>query len=330
MPRTDDVAPVEVAPGVHRIDTPLGARFTSLYVVTGPAGVLLYDTGIDGTIPAHVLPALELLGRRSDEVVAVIVSHCDVDHFGGVADAREAFANARIVAGALDVPVIEDYERYVTERARGFVADYGWDEDPAVLAWCRSVTREGRLDGAAADGERIDLGGDRVVEVLAVPGHSRGHVAVDVPWANAVIVGDAVLAASVDLADGTPAFPPTYRHVDDYLETVARLERLDRGLLLTAHYPVMRGEAAGAFLARSREFAERLDRLVADALATMPDGLTFADLLAAVNPIAGGWPADGTEGALAFPVAGHLERLIAEGRALRVGERDGVAVWATA
>ncbi|MGH3705837.1 MAG: MBL fold metallo-hydrolase [Agromyces sp.] len=329
-PQTDAVAPVEVASGVHRIESPLGERFTSLYLVAGPAGVLLYDTGVDGTIPAHVLPALGMLGRTADEVTAVVVSHCDVDHFGGVADAREAFANARIVAGADDVPLIEDYDRYLTERARGFVADYGWDEDPAVLDWCRSVTREGALDGVAADGERIDLGADRVVEVLSVPGHSHGHVAIDVPWADAVLVGDAVLADSVDLADGTPAFPPTYRYVDDYLATVARLEGLDRGLLLTAHYPTMHTDASRAFLARSREFVERLDQLVTDALTAAPAGSTFAELLAQLNSVAGRWPVAGTEGALAFPVAGHLERLTGRGLARRVGERDGVAIWAAA
>jgi glyoxylase-like metal-dependent hydrolase (beta-lactamase superfamily II) len=327
---TDPQSPaeaVEVAQGVHRIDTPLGERYASLYLVTGPDAIVLYDTGVDGTIPAQVLPALARLGRTPGEVSTVVVSHCDVDHFGGVADARDAFPNARIVAGAADVPLIEQYDRYLAERARGFVDEYGWDEDEAVLEWCRAVTREAPLDGAAEDGELIDLGGGRVVEILAVPGHSHGHVAVDVPDADAVLVGDAVLAASVDLADGTPAFPPTYRYVDDYLATVSRLEALDRDLLLTAHYPTARGDDARAFLARSRDFADRLDVLVTDALTTAPEGLTFAELLAHLNSIAGDWPVTGTEGALAFPVAGHLERLIAAGRARRLGERGGVAVW---
>lgn len=322
--------PREVAPGVHRIDTPLGERIASLYLITGPAGVLLYDTGIDGTIPRHVLPVLETIGRSAAEVIAVVVSHCDVDHFGGVADAREAFTGARILAGARDLPLIESYDRYLAERARGFFATYGWDEDPEVLTWCRSVTRAGPLDGATRDGDLIDLGAGRVVEILDVPGHSLGHVAADLPWADAVLVGDAVLAASVDLADGTPAFPPTYRHVDEYLATVARLETLDRSLLLTAHYPTLRGPAGRSFLARSREFAERLDLMVADALAAASEGATLAELLSRLNPRAGRWPASGTEGALAFPVAGHLERLVAQGRARLAGERGGVAVWAAA
>lgn len=318
----------EVAPGIHRIDAPLGDRFASLYLVVGDDGALLYDTGVDGTIPAHVLPAMERLGIRATDVGTVVVSHCDVDHFGGVADARDAFPNARIVAGAGDVPLIEDYERYLSERARGFLDVYGWDEDPAVLEWCRSVTREGPLDGAVADGDLVPLGAGRTAVIRVVPGHSRGHLAVDVPWADAVLVGDAVLGASVDLADGTPAFPPTYRYVDDYLETTRRLVSWDRDLLLTAHYPTMRGDDARAFLARTAAFVDRLDGLLLAELAAAPDGLTLAELLGRLNPTAGGWPSAGTEGALAFPVAGHLERLVDRGRLAVAGERGGAAVWA--
>lgn len=318
---------VEVAPGVHRIDTPLGDRFASLYLLTGDDAALLFDTGVDGTIPAHALPALAQLGVSPEAVSTVVVSHADVDHFGGVADARTAFRNARIVAGAGDVPLIEDYERYVAERARGFVEVYGWDEDPDVLAWCRSVTREGRLDGAAVDGDVVELGGGRTAVIRAVPGHSHGHLAVEAPWADAVLVADAVLGASVNLADGTPAFPPTYRYVDEYLATIARLSAWDHDLLLTAHYPQLQGDDARAFLAQSAAFVERLDGLVVAELAAEPAGLTLAELLARLNPDAGAWPAEGTEGALAFPVAGHLERLVAQGRVTAIGARDGAAVW---
>ncbi|KRC62583.1 hypothetical protein ASE14_01775 [Agromyces sp. Root81] len=319
--------PVELAPGVHRIDTPLGDRYASLYILAGDDTALLYDTGVDGTIPDHVLPALDLLGIDATSVTTVVVSHCDVDHFGGVADARAAFANARIVAGPADRAAIEDFDDYLAHRARGLVDDFGWDEDPAVLEWCRSVTRESRLDGTADDGAEVDLGGGRIAVIRAVPGHTRGHVAVDAPWADALLVADAVLGSSVRLADGSPAFPPTYRYVDDYLDTIAALELTDRELLLTAHYPTMRGDRAREFLAESRAFVGRLESLVAVAI-SRPGGRTLAELVAELNPIAGDWPEHGTQGALAFPVAGHLERLVKSGRAHRAGALGSAAVWA--
>jgi glyoxylase-like metal-dependent hydrolase (beta-lactamase superfamily II) len=323
----DAAVPRELADGLFRIDTPLGARFASVYLLVGDDNVLLYDTGVDGTIPTHVLPALARLGVDPTRVGIVVISHADVDHFGGIADAREQFPRAIVVAGADDIPLINDFDTYLAERGRGFVDDFGWDEDSAVVAWCRSVTREAPVHAAAIDGDTIAIGAGRSAVIRAVPGHSRGHLAVDVPWADAVLVGDAVLARSVDLADGTPAFPPTYRYVDPYLRTIASLERLGRDLLLTAHYPVLQGGDAAGFLQASREFVERLDSLIVAELTDARHPLTLADLLDRLNPIAGVWPTEGTAGALAFPVVGHLERLRDRGRLASAGTRDGVPAW---
>lgn len=317
----------DAAPNIHRIDTPLGNRYASLYLVEGESSLLLYDTGVDGTIPADLPPVLAHLGRGADEVSAVVVSHCDVDHFGGVADAREQFPNARLMSGAADRSLIEDFPTYLSERARGFLHGYGWDEDPAVLEWVTAVTRTTSLDGIVSDGEAFDLGGGVVAVARAVPGHSHGHVAIDVPSADAVMVGDAVLGMSVDSTEGEPLFPPTYRFVDEYESTIQLLQDLGRATLLTAHYPTFRGEAAAAFLDRSAEFVQSLEGLVVSALEAAPDGLTLAELLGVVNPAAGAWPVHGTEGALAFPVVGHLERLQAAHRLRQVALRDGVPVW---
>lgn len=316
-------ASVSIADGLYRVDAPLGDRFASLYLVVGSESILLFDTGTDGMIPGYVIPALASIGAEPRDVRTVVISHCDVDHFGGVSDARERFPRASILAHALDRPAIEDYATYVAERADAFVTGYGWAEDKAVLQWCRSVTRETILDGNAIDGQVVDLGGRQAV-IWHVPGHSRGHTAIEVPSADAILVADAVLGASVNLADGTPAFPPTYRYVDDYLATIARLEAAKHELLLTAHYPQFEGAAAAGFLAESEAFVMKLDALVIDALSAE---LTLAELLAELNPVAGAWPVEGTAGALAFPVVGHLERLVAAGIARRSGERRGVATW---
>lgn len=315
---------VTLADGLHRVDAPIGERFASLYVVVGNTSALLFDTGVDGTIPSHVVPALAEIGVDARDVRTVVVSHCDVDHFGGVADAREAFPRAAIRAHALDRDAIEDYETYLAERARGFRAVYGLDEDEDVLAWCRSVTRESPLDADVVDDESIDLGGRDVV-IWHLPGHSLGSVGVDVPWADAVMISDAALGASVNLADGSPAFPPTYRFVDEYLSTLERLESAGRESLLTAHYPALTGTASRDFLAESRAFVARLDHLVVSELSG--ESRTLAELIEILNPIAGDWPESGTAKALAFPVVGHLERLVLSGAASRSGERNGVATW---
>ena len=55
---------MEIAPGIHRIESPLGVRFMAQYVLAGDARTLLFDTGMPDT-PAGVLrPYLESVGLR--------------------------------------------------------------------------------------------------------------------------------------------------------------------------------------------------------------------------------------------------------------------------
>lgn len=93
----------------------------------------------------------------------------------------------------------------------------------------------------------LDLG-DREVTILHVPGHSPGHIAVHDPLNRALIIGDASLGATVPTADNRPAFPPTYRDVDDYVASAELIRLLHPDLILTAHYPVYEGDATTAFL----------------------------------------------------------------------------------
>jgi glyoxylase-like metal-dependent hydrolase (beta-lactamase superfamily II) len=298
-------------PGVHLVDTALGDRLSTLVLFTGTDAVLQLDAGVDGTTSSAVLPALESAGRRPEEVRHVVVSHCDVDHFGGVADAAQVLPRAAVVAHEADAGAIEDYAVYEAERARGFRERYGWDEDPAVLEWCRSVTRSGAVHRRLTGDADIDLG-DRVLHVIHVPGHTRGHLAVHDPRTGTVAVSDAVLGAAVPLADGSPAFPPTYRYVADYRATIDRIERLAPERIVTAHYGTFTGPDAEGFLQSSRRFVERLEELVLADL-SRNGASSLAAVLARINPLAGEWPAEGTEGALAFPVVGHLEDLETRG-----------------
>ncbi len=320
-----DTAPVfrEVAPRTHRIDVPLGERFVSLYLVVGEDASLLFDVGTTGMIDEYVLPAMRALAVESASVRHVVLSHCDVDHFGGTADARAAFPAARIVAHERDADAIQDFATYVSERADG-LGRFGWREDPDTLEWARSVTAEATLDGTVAGGEEIDLG-DVVVRILHVPGHTEGHLALHIPASDALLVSDAVLGASVNNADGTPAFPPTYRFVDDYLASIRMLDGLGVGMLLTAHYPSMSAHETRNFLRISAAFAVETEAIVREVIASNA-GVTFAQILDRVGPVAGQWPVEGTAGALAYPVAGHLERLEARGL-VRSGDSDGVRRW---
>jgi hypothetical protein len=41
---------MEILPGLHRIECPIGSRYVALYLIVGKEDILLFDTGYDQTI----------------------------------------------------------------------------------------------------------------------------------------------------------------------------------------------------------------------------------------------------------------------------------------
>ena len=64
---------VEVAPGIHRIESPLGARFMAQYVLAGDARTLLFDTGMADTPTGVLRPYLESIGLGLEAIDDVLI-----------------------------------------------------------------------------------------------------------------------------------------------------------------------------------------------------------------------------------------------------------------
>lgn len=136
-------------------------------------GVLVHDTvsgataSIDAPEEDAILDALEETGWRLTDI---FVTHHHYDHVEAVKALKDRFG-ARVVAS-----------RYDTDKARV----------PAV-------------DRAVDDGEEIFLGAAPVF-VIAVPGHTLGHIAYHIPSAPALFAGDTLFALGCGrLFEGTPA-----------------------------------------------------------------------------------------------------------------------------
>lgn len=299
-----------LGPGVYGIDAPLGDRRSTVYLFVGRDRSLLFDVGVNGTIPQYLLPFAVSRGFPIDHIDTVVISHCDVDHFGGIHDAHEFLPRARVLAHELDADAMEDFALYERERGRSFRSPFGFDH--GADAWARSVVREGRVDRRLTGDESIDLG-DRTVEILHLPGHSRGHLSVYDPAHSFLALSDAILGEAVPLASGKPAFPPTYRHERLYLDSIERVRGLDLHTLATAHYGTFVGEEIAGFLDSSRDFAQMLKHLVLGAVLEIPSGLDLLATAETLDSRVGDWPKGVSIPALVSPIAAHLEQLESEG-----------------
>ncbi len=164
---------MELRPGLHRIQAPLGERFVALYLFVGSESALLVDTGIRESITETFLPYLESAGIDPAIVRWAVNTHCDFDHTGGNGALKAALPHVEIMAHRLDQGLTEDVQRLIDVRYGEFRDTDGFDDPPETTAYLRSVTDLVPLDVVLAGGEEFDLGG-RSVRVLHVPGHSPG------------------------------------------------------------------------------------------------------------------------------------------------------------
>jgi glyoxylase-like metal-dependent hydrolase (beta-lactamase superfamily II) len=317
------VAIEETQPRIFRIPSVLAPRRFAQWLVVGDERLLLVDSGIDGTIAEHVTPALAELGHTPADITDVIVSHADVDHYGGNAELRRVAPGARIRASAHDRSWLESWAVISHERY-GWYRGYGLDYDEATWAWLRDAAGpDTPLDGVVEDGEVLDLGAI-TVEVIGLPGHSPGHLGVLHRESGTAIVMDAVLERGLYTTADELISPPPYGSVPAYRATVERLRALRPERLGTSHYAPIAGRAAvDAFLDGTTGFVDELDACVRAELGPEP------------KPLEAYWrAADGAVGPfremaveLARSVGAHLELAVDEGAA-RATERDGLPAWA--
>lgn len=309
--------------GVHLIQGELGPRWLIQVLLVGER-VLLMDTGVHQSVPSTITPYLHSVGIGKDELHYVLISHADVDHFGGNAAILEDHPHASVVAHERDARWMESRDTILAER-------YGWYERHGLGypqdtgQWLRDALGPDRpVDIRVGGGEWIRLSDSWLVQVLHLPGHSPGHIGLWDPKHGAAYVADAVMGCGLLDRGGRIISPPPYFDVDAYLGTIQRLASLPVDTLYTAHYLPMRGGEVAKFLDASVRFVDTVESSLQTLLKEAQGPVPLADLTWRLNERVGPFEVMGNE--LAGPVLAHLKRWVAQGRA-GVQFENGRAVW---
>ncbi|MFP5204957.1 MAG: MBL fold metallo-hydrolase [Acidobacteriota bacterium] len=316
---------MEIAPGIHRIAGRVGSRPLQLFLLRGSAQSVLLDTGCAPDPEQIVFPYLRSRGIDRDEIGLAINTHCDMDHCGGNLSIKQALPTVRIACGALDRELIEDPEAMWARRYNAYDEKHGirYDDATRVSIFAAMGDRQ-PVDRTWQGGEHIDLGDGWQVEIHHTPGHSKGHLAVFDPRSRTMLCGDAVQGAYYPDVEGHSVLCPTYLEPASYLQTIDALESLPIACLATCHWPLKRGSEVRAFLAESRAFVHRAEKLVLAHLARNPAGLTLREIVAKCGPELGSWPR-ASDSELVYALAGHLDLLLAQGRIIEAaGTRPAI------
>jgi glyoxylase-like metal-dependent hydrolase (beta-lactamase superfamily II) len=179
----------DVVPGIHRLEY----AHTNQYLVENGDRLVLIDAGLPRSYPALV-SAIRELGRDTDAVSDLIITHGHFDHVG----------TARRLAKQWHLPVhVHDADAWLASHpyryAHQNLTRFGVPlRNPRSLAVLGRMTIAGALAVRGVDPSTITRFGDDAVlpggaAVIATPGHTFGHVSLHFPERNAVIAGDALV-----------------------------------------------------------------------------------------------------------------------------------------
>jgi glyoxylase-like metal-dependent hydrolase (beta-lactamase superfamily II) len=292
---------IQLFDSVYLLDGTVGKRPIYLPLLVGEQGCLLLDTGCSYHVDALIIPALDQLQIRPDQLRYIVNTHPDSDHVGGNAGMKHWSPKAIVSCGDADRFQIDDPSTLFATRYDAYRAHGVFYPEEVKTGILKDLGEPQPVELTFRGGERLRLGPDWDLEVLSLPGHSKGHLGI-LDHKHRVLFGGDAIQGSVYLGvDGQPALCPTYLYPESYLLTNQFIEHLDIDLYVSCHWPLKKGSEIAEFCRETRDFVERAETLVrlaqTDSLAQLCDRL---------GPQLGQWP-EPVNRELAYALAGHLK-----------------------
>lgn len=220
----------------------------------------LVDTGF----AAHAEATAQLAGEHTSSIRTVLNTHWHCDHIGG--NHHFQASGARVIGSHPDSAALD--------RS---------DPGCCVAEYLDQPVPQYTVDTAVGGGDQLDLG-EHTWQVVAVPGHTPGHLALWSPDERVLVVGDTLSTYDVGWVNVMRDGPDG---IDDSLTSLRRLQELDARVALPGHGPLIDDPAAAIDTAISRMERQRADldmavlygakRVLAYAL-MIRDGMPVADL----------------------------------------------------
>ena len=258
-PRVTSIS-VPLGEGIHRITLALplvSPTSVNCYVVEGDHGLTLIDCGVNvRTQLDNLVAGLRAISGGDVALERLICTHLHFDHMGGartlLSDHPAEFAMHRSVG-----EMVEWYNDPTRQREElvGLARDHG--APSSELAIIEAVWTQRPYRGSAIppsrpvdDGDRIEIGSDRYLEVIHTPGHDRTHLCLRDSRTGSLFSGDHILPRI------TPFVPYDADRdgLAEYLAGLERIEDLDPGVTLPGHGEIVeRGGARGRQIALHHE-----------------------------------------------------------------------------
>lgn len=185
-------------------------RFVFAYIIFGDQ-ICLIDCGVAGS-EVIILEYIKQAGRDPQEIAQIVFTHSHADHIGG-GPALKKQTGCKVAAHIDAKPWIEDVDRQYAERPIGNFYDL--------------IGGSIEIESGLRDGDQLDLGDGRTLEIFHTPGHSKGSISILYNKDKALFTGDAV---------PKPETVPIYEDVATSIESIKKLKQIEGLKILMASW----------------------------------------------------------------------------------------------
>ena len=318
-------SPQSLGHGIYLIPAPLPFKspaWVNTYAIESNGGLLMIDCGTDWKPGRQAIKdGFAQLGLDEAAVHTLLVSHLHLDHVGMSGRLVREWGCRFVMHHRADklVSIYNDTPAY-SERLRILAPPHGVPapvrEETATVLLPAYLPLNDPPDPTVDDGDRIDLGDGRYLEVIHTPGHEPAHISVLDNLTGILFSGDHVLPriSPVIMYDTFLEDP-----LGDYMTSLQKLVEMEIGVTYPAHGTLM--DQGGE---RARQILLHHDRRLLDMadLVRENDTTAWGVMLKSFRP-----NLDILQSRLAFlETISHLEHLRLSGR-IREANQNGTTIY---
>ncbi len=163
------------------------------YILLDADGVTIIDAGLPRS-EKKILRYIASLGKSARDVKRIIITHADLDHFGGLAALQKA-TGARTYASRIEADAM------VQGKSSREIRPGGLRRVLFALVGPFMKATPFQVQEIVAEGQTLPaLGG---LQVLETPGHTPGHISLFAPSAGVLFCGDSMVVSGEKILQGS-------------------------------------------------------------------------------------------------------------------------------
>jgi len=219
---------MEIIEGIHRIDeASKNMAHSNVYLVINGKELIVIDTGTSGNAK-KIVSYIQKIGHQTSEISTIVLTHLHRDHVGSAKELKE-LSNAKVAAHIDEADFISGKKPIPKPKDILF---------RVALSFIKSTPVE--VDIALKGGDKIGN-----LEVIDVPGHTPGSIALFDAERKALFVGDTLKSDGKDVtADNAPK--QFIWSADKEKKSIEKISLLDFDIMLPGHGEVLKTNASNS------------------------------------------------------------------------------------